>query len=47
VCSSSNPLSKVINLFEIPTSSGLPPLKDIDVIMAFFKSVVLAIEALN
>ncbi len=47
MCSSSNPLSKVINLFEIPTSSGLPPSKDINVIVAFFKSVVLATEALN
>jgi hypothetical protein len=49
VCNFSNPLQKVGNLFEIPASSGLPPSKDIDVILAFFfKSVVvLATEALS
>jgi len=49
VCNFSNPLQKVGNLFEIPASNGLPPSKDIDVILAFFfKSVVvLATEALS
>jgi hypothetical protein len=27
MCSSSNPLLKIFNLFEIPASSGLPPSK--------------------
>jgi hypothetical protein len=47
VCNFSIP-QKLGNLFEIPAFSGLPPSKDIDVILAFFfRSVVLAPDALS